>query len=1145
MQNDNSLYEDKIKEKLSQAYNKEKNSLAGFFIHKYRFTYLILGLILIAGFYSLMSMPREAEPEVKIPYAIVNTVYLGASPADVEELVTNRIEEKIKNLENLKEFNSSSQESISSIFIEFEAEADLKESFRKLREAVDGAKSDLPDETELPVVTELNFNDTPIVTYSLVGNYTDVEMKNFADELKDELESIKDVSKVEIIGGLEREFQVVVNQEKLNSLNISLGQLINSIQLNNMSLPAGNIEVAGLNYNVRVKGKFTDVSELENIVVMTINDTPIYLEELVDIKDTFKEKESESRIGFKDEEPRNTISLQVYKKTGGNILNIVGSSQEKINEVKTQRLVPVDLDILKTNDNSKYIREDFNTLGMSAVQTIILITLILLIVLSFQGAIITALAVPVAFFMAFFFLNYLGMTLNSMVLFSLVLSLGLMVDNGIVIIEGINEYVEVHKKTVLEAAILSAWNFKWAIVSGTLTTVAAFIGLFLVSGIMGEYLSVIPKTLITTLLSSLFVAIIVIPTLAARFIKIKANEGGVNRCKRRHVIIGKYRERLQEKYAIFVNGILTHKKQRITLILSAWILFLVCALLPVVGIMKIEMFPRIDSDFFNINIELPIGSTLEKTSVVTEEVEKIVAQIPELDNYVTKLGGTAAGNAGESGSNGSYLANLIVNLKESNDRDRQSYDIAESIRKDIEAVQGAEVKLQELAAGPPSGAPIEVRIYGKDAASLSLLVDKVSNYFEKIPGVINLSDSIQDAAGEFTFSINKQKADYYGLSISTIAQTLRGAVYGAKASEVTIDKKDIDITVKYAEGSFTSANDLENIMLPTNKGVSVSLKQVANLDFEPSLLSINHRNGDNIVTVTADAEKDVDIRKVMSDFEKFSKTLELPQGYSVGIGGETEDIQKSFTEMFYSLIVGMFLIMTILVLMFDSFKQPFIILFTLPLAIPGVALGLSLLGQAFSITAFIGVVSLAGIVVNDAIVLIDRINKNVKDGLEYKEAIIEAGRARMQPIFITSLTTIAGIFPLYFANEMWKGLSLTIMCGLALATFLTLIVVPTMYYAIVPDWNKKKRVLFLLSIIPLSRAFMAHIFYQKKYFQAFVRLVIFWLFVVSAIFDVYRNASIVVIILLDFIAFLESMSYLVTTNSEFEKSVDGLESVQV
>lgn len=1056
MQEQDTNFKERYEKKMKAAFESTEKSFAGFFIKNFRFAYMMILFIVIGGLFSLFTLPREAEPEVKIPYAVVTTVYPGASPTDIEELVTDKIEDKIKNLDDLKRYTSASSENVSSIFVEFEADADLKECFRKLREATDDAQPKLPNEAETPIVSEINFNDTPIVTYSLVGDYSDVELKKYADIIKEEFESIGSVSKVEIIGGLTREFQIIVDQTKLAHYNITLSQIANAISTSNLSLPAGNIEVDGFKYDVRVSGRFSDSTDLDDIVITTYDNTPIFLRDVALIKDTFKDKESESRIGFYEQVAKNTISIQIYKQTGGNILKIIDTANEKINEITSSEKIPSDLGIQKTNDNSVFIREDLTTLGSSGLQTMVIITLILLLILSLRGAIITALAVPLAFLMAFMFLKIQGMTLNSMVLFSLVLSLGLMVDNSIVIIEGINEYVTSYKKSVYEAALLSIWNFKWAIISGTMTTVAAFAPMLLVSGILGEYMSILPKTISVTLLSSLFVAIIVIPTLASRFIKIETGNES-HRNKRRHKVINSWFGKLQTIYNEKMHSILPNKKKRRKVIAASWIALIIAIIIPISGLMKIEMFPQVDMDYFLINIELPIGSTLDVTRDVATRVEEIVQEVPELDNYVTNIGSGASLGMGDSAGSGTYLASITVNLINKDDRERTSYEIADSLRNQLELVQGADVKVEELEAGPPSGAPIEMRIYGENMEDITKVALKITDYLENDSEVINVKNTIENSTGEFTFEIDKQKANYYGLSIASISQALRNAIYGTTATEVNIDGDDVDVIIKYDKDKFNNANDLKDILIFNNKGENVALKQVADLSLEPSLLSISHRDGKKIISVSADITQDANLQKVLARFKDYKQTIELPKNTTMEIGGETEDIQKSFTELFQSMGLAVLLIALILVLQFNSFKQPFIIIFSVPLAFIGVIAGLNLMGMPFSFTAFIGIVSLAGIVVNDAIVLIDRINKNIENGMDFTESLIEGGIARMQPIFLTSITTIAGVLPLIFASEMWVGLSFSIVFGLIFSTVLTLVIIPMVYFELCyKDYLKAK-----------------------------------------------------------------------------------------
>ncbi len=1064
-------------EKIDQIIKKEEGNVFGFFIKNFRFTYLILIGIVTLGVFAMFTLPKESEPEVRIPYAFISAIYLGANPSDTEELITNKIEEKIKNVEDLKRYTSSSGVGISSVFVEFEAEADMIDSMNKLKDAVDLAKPSLPKDAQDPIITQLNFSDQSLITYSLVGEgYSEAELKYYADILQKKFEGIKDVSRAPIIGGLEREFQVIVDQSRLANYNLSLGQVVSAISRTNFNMPAGDIDIDGFTYNVRVKGKFTDANGLNDVVVASVNETPIYLHDIAQIKDTYKEKSSESRVGVGRNTPSKTVSLQVYKKTGGNILKMVDEANRIVTETKQSEVWPSTLDILKTNDLAVFVRDDFNTLGRSGLQTMVLIVLILSLALGIRAAVIASFSVPIAFLMAFIVIMSQDMTLNSMVLFALVLSLGLMVDNSIIIIEGISEYMGKYRISSYQAGMLSVWNYRWPIISGTLTTVCAFAPMLLVSGILGEYIGIMPKTIMATLLSSLFVALIVIPVLASKFIRHTRseeeyqdnnNEGDVTPD---HLQGRKFRpvKKLKEIYGNFMAGMIYNKKKRRWTLATAWIAFILAATMPVVGLMKIEMFPKVDIDFIVVNIELPVGSVLESTKQIATEVEKIVIDnLPEIDNYVTNIGQSINIEKGFGTGSGSHLASIMINLQE--DRKQKSYEISENLRPLTDKIQGAKISVLELSAGPPTGDPIEVRIYGEDLKTISLVTSDIKNILANMEGVINVDDNLEDTTGEFTFSVDRQKANYYGLDVATVASTLRNAIYGTKASEVLLDGEDIEIIVKYDKSKFSNVSDLENLLIFTAKGPT-PLKNIASVQLEPSLLSINHRDGKNTISVSADIEEGANLQKVLKEFDKRKEKLDLPASINIEVGGEVEDIDQSFRELFMSMIVSVLLIAFILVLQFNSFKQPLIIIFSLPLAIPGVIIGLFLTGLAFGFPAFIGIVALSGIVVNDAIMLIDKINKNLKaipirqaclpdrqgTDNEFYDAIIEAGVARLQPILLTTLTTIAGILPLYFANEIWRGLSITIAFGLAFSTILTLIVVPIMYvWLCKKDYDKK------------------------------------------------------------------------------------------
>ncbi len=1046
-------HEEVLESDMKKALAKSEHSVMGFFIRRSRIIYILLALIFSLGAFAIAAMPKEAEPEVRVPFASVTTIYPGASPADIEDLIVDELEDKIEDVENIRRLNSSAGIGYASIFVEFSAEADIDKSIEDLKEAVDEAKPRLPDGAEDPVVADINFNDFPIVTYSLAGEYSEVELKNYADTLQASFEDLTDVSKVSVLGSVEREFQVLVDQSKLAQFNLSLGQVVGAISSSNFNLPSGEVEIGDFKYSVRVKGKFAGVEDLSDIILTYIDSAPIYLQDVAEIRDGFKERNTISKIGFDGTGSRNTVSLQIYKRTGGNILNIVKNAEAAIVDLQAKEILPANLEIIRTNDNSTFIKEDISRLSKSGLQTTFLIILILFVVLGIRGALITGFSVPIAFLISFIVLFVQGMTINSMVLFALILSLGLMVDNSIIVMEGINEYLYKQKKTPREAAILSVWNYKWPIITGTMTTVAAFLPMLLVSGIMGEYMGILPKTITATLLASLFVSLIIIPSLSAKFYKrIERKNGERHRVSKVHHLL----DNLKKDYVELLRSILISKKKRRGIVAGAIMLVIFTIMMPVIGIMRIEMFPSVDFDYFVVGVELPTGSNLEKTTQVIGEVEKVVGILPELKNYVTNVGEGYSIYAGDAAASGEHVGSLIVNLIDPEERDRTSFEIAKSIRKELQSIGGAKVEVQELAAGPPSGSPFEVRVFGEDLQTLYAIAGEITTIAKGLDGLVNVNNSIQESSGEFVFNIDREKVAFYGLDVATVAQSIRQAVYGAEATEVNINGDDVDVLVKYKKGKLENTESLENILLFSRDGQSVTIKQVADLQLEPSVFEIAHYAAERVVRITAQTTDTADIRAIYNSFNKqVEEKINLPNGFKYEVGGEFEDLQRSYTEIFMSMFLAIFLIMFILVLQFDSFKQPFVIIFSLPLAIVGAFFGLAILNLAFSLPAFIGLVSLSGIVVNDAIVLIDRINKNLARNMDFIDGVVEAGLARMQPILLTSLTTIAGVFPLALSEELWAGLGFTIIFGLLFATVLTLIYIPVLYTSLcMKDYNK-------------------------------------------------------------------------------------------
>jgi len=1048
-----------------------KNSPWAFFIKRWRLTLIALTAVIITGLICLVSMPLESDPEVKIPIGMVTTVFPGASPADVEELVTDKLETDLKTLDDLKLISSSSSEGVSSITVEFEADADLTESIRNLRDKVDEAKTDLPEEAQDPMVTEIRTNDYPVITFSLLGNLTPNEFKHFGDDLKEKLEGIQGVSKATLSGIEDKEMQVLIDVKALEGFKLSLSQIVQAIQNNHVDFPIGNILTQGFYYQLSLKGQLETEEALLNLPIANIGGRNIHLKDVADVREVFGSQSTITKV-YQTETKRFTpsVTLQVFKKTGASIIDITDTAKKTVEEYRKNYLPP-SLDVLVSGDNSVFIREDLQTLGFSGLQSITVIFILLLVALGLKEAIVAALSIPFIFLIAFTVLFLTGESFNFLVLFSLILSIGLIVDNAIIMMEGMHENLTEHKLPANQSAYLAIATYKTPLISSTLTTVSAFLPMALMPGIMGQYMAHIPRTVTVTLFASLLVATLLLPSVAAHiFQKFKIIDIKPAPLKR-------FMGPLEKRYKKYIRSVLSSKRKRRTWVIGMILASLVAISFPFIGIMKIQMFPKWDGDYFTVEIEGPLGSRLEDTLVLAEKLDPYLRELPEVDNYVTIVGGgalavTKEGPArGIGGATSFNRASITVNLIEKKDRTYKAFDISEMFREKIRHITDADIVVSDLQTGPPTGADVEARIMGDDLTTLESYASLVEKELKTINGARDVSTDIRHGTGEFHFTVDREQLEFYGLSVYQLASELRTAVFGSSGIKIIkggdetpivirLDfrdeacEKDLHTQLLEKRDDLTlcslypkNIDQIKRLLIMTPKG-QVPLSELTDITLQPTVTTIRHRDAEKVVHVKAFTREGYlaeDIRKAL---EVRLENLPVPNGVHFEFGGEFEEMTESFNSLFSAMYIGLILIAFILVLQFNSFRQPFIILFTLPLALIGVFFGLAAVGRNFSFPGFIGVVALMGVVVNDAIVLIDRINNNIRTGMKKIDAIVQSGKERLQPIFLTTITTATGVLPLVWAGTFWVDLALAIFFGIIFATLLTLIMVPIFYNAL-------------------------------------------------------------------------------------------------
>lgn len=1037
-----------------------KESVWSFFIKRRSVCWFLIIGACVLGFFSITTIPREIQPEINIPYVFITTILPGANPLDTETLITKPLEQEIGSISNIKTLSSSSTVGASSIFIEFEASADVDTSLQDVKDAVSKAKPLLPDSAMDPIVAKVETNKFPIITFSIIGEQSLPELTEIAEKIQERFEKISGVSNAEIIGGQNKYIEININPDELNNYGMNIQNVSDLLKYSNFNLPIGLITTDKQNYSIRIDNKFRDIKDIKNIPLFTFS-TPsaqtILLKDIADIQEKYTELNIISSLSVKGKPASQTVSIRINKKDSGNILEITDSAKTAIEELKNKKIIPESVEIFISNDNSAFIRDSLGLLTKSGLETVILVIMIIFLGLGLREGILAGLSIPLTFVISFPIMEAFGLTLNNLTLFSLVIALGIMVDVAIVIMQGTHANLK-NGLPALEATLLSVNTYKWPLIAGIFTTISAFFPMLLVSGIIGQFLKSMPITLIITLITSLIVSLTLIPSLGTKFLSNR-------KIKKRGSLLEPVFNKIGQYCYNFLHRVLRSRVKRISIVVFSLFAFLASVFLPISGILKSELFPRTNMDYFIVDLETPVGLVLEETENVTKKIEAELEKIPEIDNFLIIVGSNQAQAFTDIVSTGastdSNLANITVNLKPKKERARTSYEIADEVRGIFKNFTEAKISVREIKEGPPSGTAITVRILGENLETLKNIANDIKKMMESIPGTQNITTTFTQGTNEFVFRLDPNKLSFYGLNTAQVSMLVRNTLQGLESTTVTFNEKDYDIFVKYNfpkidnKNNF-SINKIEDIIIRTPKGSNIPLSMLGKYELVSSEQNIQRESQKRIIKVQSDLSANVTAVESAQKLQKLLDKYIPPENYEIKIGGDTEEIAESFMDLYKSMFIGIILIGLCLILIFNSFKQAIINLLTLPLGIIGVFPGLLILGLNLSFPAFLGIVALAGIVVNHVIVLIDKINVNRKNGLEFTEAIAEASKSRLEPILMTSLTTIIGVVPLALTDEFWAGLGFSIIFGLSFSTFFTLNVIPTLYYMFEANQEKKR-----------------------------------------------------------------------------------------
>ncbi len=1044
-------------------------------------------IILVFGFYSYMNLPRESDPDITIPYVFVSTTYKGVSSSDMETSVTIPIEKKLKGLDGVKKIHSVSSEGESSISIEFLTGTDIDNAIQKVRNKVDEAKNDLPADLEdNPSVFEVNFSEMPIEVFSLSGTCGNPCLKKIADEIEDEIEGIPGVLDVVVAGALEREIRIEIIPEKLAFYNIPITAFQRVVSGENRNISGGAIRLGDGRFQIRVPGEFRSPEEIYGLVVGMHKGQPVYLKDVARVVDGFKDQADRARLNG-----RESVNIAVKKRAGENIIAI----SERVDEIIQQLRPgwPADTQITRVMDKARDIRQMVADLENNILSGLILVIVVILFALGVRNAVLVSLSIPFSMFLSFIVLSAMDITLNMVVLFSLTLALGMLVDNAIVIVENIYRYMEQGVPRI-QAAMRATSEVAYPVIGSTLTTLAAFSPMLFWPGIMGEFMGYLPLTLIITLSSSLFVAMVINPALAAFFMKTRrppAQRLSADKAVAAGEKPIEIKGPVLTLYSRFLRVALRH---RIPVLLISFAVMFLCyqVWLLVVGIEKpVEFFPHIEPKSMYVNIDMPEGADLDYSDRVVRQVEMRINGVEgmnagdykasysmklhkklgggeyrgpsDLDNieyvYAKSVAFPQAGMSFEQTSP-NYVGIQFIDLK---DRRIPSSLTVEEVRDRVKEVPGGKVTVAEASEGPPTGAPINIEISGSDFSMLGRLAGEVRKIIRQVPYVEDIRDDYVEGSPSVRIRIDRQRAALFGLTTDAVGLALKTGYNGLGVSTYREKDEDYDITVQLSDADRRTTDILRELMIPAPDGRLVPLTTIARIDYTGSLGNIVRINHERVVTVKANVdETNIPGPVARAQAEELLKEFPLPPGYSIKFTGELDFQKESEEFLSKAFVVALFLIFLILVTMFNSVTQPFIIMTSVILSLGGAFIGLTVIRSPFGIIMTgVGVISLAGVVVNNGIVLVDYINKLRQRGMDIEDAVVAGGATRLRPVLLTAVTTILGLLPMVTgvsfdfrmweiswvseSSYWWRSMAIVVIFGLMTATFLTLVVVPTMY----------------------------------------------------------------------------------------------------
>lgn len=1087
--------------------------------------YILTAMLVFFGIYSYQRMPRELMPEVVVPYIFVQTVHPGNSPVDIENLITRPIEKELKGMKGIKEISSASYQDVSTIIVEFNTNVTISQALQDTKDRVDKSKSELPGNLEKdPLVMDIDLSEFPIMNVNLSGEFSRNDLKKYAELLQDEFESLEEISEANIRGIEEREIQINVDPYRLDAVGLSFSDIAMAVQTENITMGAGEFTSDETRRIIRTVADYTDVSQIANTIIKINEGKPVYIRDVAIVLDTYKEKSTVARL---DDKP--VVTLSITKKSGENILDASENVVKTIEEQKENGALPPNLSVITTDDQTFRIRNEINNLENSIILGMILVIFVLFLFLGFRNALFSGLAIPMSMFLSFIILNQMGVTLNNMVLFGLILALGMLVDNAIVVVENVYRLHSLGYPILL-ATKKGVSEIAFPIISSTLTTLAAFVPLLMWQGMIGQFMKIFPQTLIVVLASSLFVALILNPAFVAAFMRIEDINKKVDWKKTLRnagiftvfailfygikiyflgnilattaiiLVLNLFAFRplarwFQNKFLVWLENFYS-RQLRSALTGFKPILYFAGTVFLLIGSIyfyffisqpKMLFFPETDPSSIYVTIELPIGTSIEKTDDVSRNVESIVNKTIEPVKEIVKSVTTTVGSGKAEMFDNDVSPNkslTTISFVEHKFRDGvNTSEVMKQIAANLDGYVGAKIFVEKENMGPPTGSPINIEVSGDEFDELIQITDDFIKMIEDdgISGIDELKLNINVNQPEMLVNIDREKARMYELSTQQVAMAFRNALYGFEASKFKDGEDEYDIFIRLDEKYRNDVSTLMNQTLQVEES-KIPISAVADFSYSTTYDKISRIDNKRVITISSSVTEGYNPNQINERIRQVLLDYDMPNGYSYEFSGEQQEQAESMEFLTFALLVAIALIMIILVTQFNSFIRPAIIMVTVLFSTIGVFLGLGIFQMEFVvIMTGIGIISLAGIVVNNGIVLIDYIDllrKRKREELGYTEkafldnkteieTLVEAGKTRLRPVLLTAITTVLGLLPLaiglnfnffslytHFDPDFsmggenvafWGPMSWTVIFGLTFATFLTLLITPVMY----------------------------------------------------------------------------------------------------